>query len=511
MSPWDRLPIYDMTQEQIEERLRELERCYDDFFQEAKDGFYISTREGQFLDCNDTLVNMLEYRCTEELLRIDLNYDLWMNLADRQTFQSIIEEQGFVRDYEAIFKRKNGDPIHVSLSSHVWRDSRGRIRGYRGFVVDRTKEKIMRDRLVVSETKYRDLFENIKDGLFISDAKGAVIDCNRALLDIIGYSKEEFLRMDYYRKLFTDPERVIDMRRKMTHEDYIKDYELQIVRKDGTLRDVSMSGYAGRDSFGEVIHYHGMMRDITERKRLRKQLVNSERVGAMGKMASQLAHELNNPIYGIMNCLELIKDAVPEEHQRRKYLDLAYNECQRTSMLLLKMLKFFKPDDEKRVRTNVNKLLEETLLFYEKQFKNLNIRVTTDLQPDLPDAMAVESQLKQVFINMVINANAAMPSGGELRVTSRCSEESGNIQITIADTGIGIAPENMDRIFEAFFTTRKEARGVGLGLSVCYGFIRDHGGEINVASEVDKGTMFTIDLPFSDGRQDANANSSGRT
>lgn len=498
MPPDDSLSIDDMRQEQIAERLEEIERCYDDFFQEAKDGFYISTREGQFLDCNDTLVNMLEYRCTEELLTIDLNYDLWVHLEDRQKFQSIIEDQGFVRDYEALFKRKNGDPIYVSLSSHVWRDSRGKIRGYRGFVVDRTKEKLMRDRLALSETKYRRLFENIKDGLFISDARGAVIDCNQALLDIIGFTKEEFLRMDYYKKLFVDHEQVTHFRRKMTREGMVRDYELKIVRKDGAVRDVSMSGYMGRDNSGEVINYHGMMKDITEQRRLQRQLVSSERLSAMGKMASQLAHELNNPIYGIMNCLELIKDAVPPTHPRRKYVDLAHNESRRTSMLLLKMLKFFKPDDEKRVMTDLNKLLEETLLFYEKQFKNLNIKVVTELDKNLPEIMAVESQLKQVFINMVINANAAMPSGGELRVNSSHIEANDRVIVTLGDTGMGIPPENLDRIFEAFFTTKKEARGVGLGLSVCYGFIKDHGGTINVESEVGKGTTFTIELPVSE-------------
>ena len=197
-----------------------------------------------------------------------------------------------------------------------------------------------------------------------------------------------------------------------------------------------------------------------------------------------------------MNCLELIKDAVPEDNYKRKFVDLAYNECKRTSILLMKMLKFFKPDDEKRTSTDVNKLLEETLLFYEKQFINLNIKVKTDLDPDLPPITAVESQLKQVFINMVINANAAMESGGQLLVSSGMDPGGENILIRIEDTGVGISPENLDRIFDAFFTTKKEVlKGVGLGLSVCYGFIKEHGWNVDVESELGKGTRFTICLP----------------
>ncbi len=273
------------------------------------------------------------------------------------------------------------------------------------------------------------------------------------------------------------------------------DYELQIVRKDGTIRDVSMSGYATRDESGKIIRYQGLMRDITEAKRLRKHLIQSERLSAMGKMASQLAHELNNPIYGIMNCLHLIKEEIPETRESRKFLDLAYNECKRVSGLLLKMLKFFKPDDEQKSPTNVNKLLEETLLFYERQFKNLNIKVTADLAPDLPNIVAVGSQLKQVFINMIINANTAMPHGGELHVTSRYEPKENNILISIADTGVGIPPKNLERIFDAFLQQKRRLKGVGLGLSICYGLIKEHGGKIDVASEVGKGTTFTIILP----------------
>ena len=201
--------------------------------------------------------------------------------------------------------------IYVSLSSYVWRDKDGNIGGYRGFVVDRTQEKLMRAQLAESETKYRDLFNSIRDGVFIADAKGTVTDCNQALLDIIGYAREEFLGMNYYRDLCVNADDVMEFRRKITRESEVNEYELQIARKDGTVRDVSMSGYATKNAQGEVLSYQGLMRDITEAKRLRRQLIQSERLSAMGKMASQLAHELNNPIYGIMNCLELTKDTLP--------------------------------------------------------------------------------------------------------------------------------------------------------------------------------------------------------
>ncbi len=158
------------------------------------------------------------YSDPQEVLKLDLNTDLWVAIEDRKKFQAIIEEQGFVRDYEARFKGKNGRTIWVRLSSHVWRDEQGNIRGYRGFVVDRTHEKLMCEQLAATETKYKELFDNIRDGLFITDEKGIVIDCNKALCDIIGYSREEFLGINYYKDLFINPDDVIDFRKKFTRE-----------------------------------------------------------------------------------------------------------------------------------------------------------------------------------------------------------------------------------------------------------------------------------------------------
>ena len=361
------LSVIDMSMEEIQDRLDELERSYPEFFRVAREGFFISTRAGQFIDCNDALVKLLGYEVTEELLTRELEKDLWMRPEDRRSWQLAVEMKGQVSDYEALFKRKDGSPFYIEISAQVWRDRSGNIAGYRGFMVDRSKEKILQEKINASEIKFRELFENIQDGVFIADAHGKVLDCNRALCQMVGYTRDEFLKMDYYRDLFVSQEDIVEFRKHVTDEGSVKDYELQIFMKDGGRRDISMSGYASKDNAGDIVNFQGLMRDVTESKRLRAQLIQTE--SAIGRMASQLAHELNNPIYGIMNCLDLLKDVVPETNEKRKYLDLAYNECKRTSGLLIKMLKFFKPDDEEKSLTDVNKLLEETLLFYERQFR----------------------------------------------------------------------------------------------------------------------------------------------
>ncbi|PIP08625.1 MAG: PAS domain-containing sensor histidine kinase, partial [Syntrophobacteraceae bacterium CG23_combo_of_CG06-09_8_20_14_all_50_8] len=156
--------------------------------------------------------------------------------------------------------------------------------------------------------------------------------------------------------------------------------------------------------------------------------------------------------------------------------------------MLRSMLNFSKPEEEKRMPTKINDLIGGILLVMEKQMREANIRVTTAFSSDIPKIMASTNQIRQVMLNMIKNAKESMPSGGTLNVRTMLS--AGNVLIIIRDTGAGIPEELRDKIFEAFFTTKQKVKGVGLGLSVCYGIIKDHGGEIKVESEVGKGTNF---------------------
>ena len=225
-----------------------------------------------------------------------------------------------------------------------------------------------------------------------------------------------------------------------------------------------------------------------------EQLLQSEKLAAMGRLTSQIAHELNNPLYGIMNTLELLKTEVSPQSKRRKVLEMALSETERLSELLRKMLSFSKPDQEEKQAVDLNTVIDEILLLHEKQLKENDIKIKTLFAMELPPTMASKNQLRQVFLNLVANARDAMPDGGTLTVKTD-SDES-NVKIEVGDTGVGIKEEHLKRIFDSFFTTKDSIKGVGLGLSVCYGFIKEHGGDIQVTSEVDTGTTFTITLPI---------------
>jgi two-component system NtrC family sensor kinase len=272
-------------------------------------------------------------------------------------------------------------------------------------------------------------------------------------------------------------------------------------RKDGESIEGDLSASIIYDENGKEIASVGIFKDLRERlgierelQKTQQALLQSEKLAAMGRLTSQIAHELNNPIYGIMNTLELLKTEISPESKRRKILELALSETQRLAEMLRNMLSFSKPEEEKRRPVKMNELIGGILLVMEKQMRESNIKVETALDDEIPEVMASTNQMRQVMLNMLKNAKEAMPKGGTLTV--KTSKEVNKVLIHIQDTGVGIPEEIRDKIFEAFFTTKQKVKGVGLGLSVCYGIIKDHGGEIKVESEEEKGTTFTISLPL---------------
>jgi two-component system NtrC family sensor kinase len=271
-------------------------------------------------------------------------------------------------------------------------------------------------------------------------------------------------------------------------------------RKDGELIEGDLSASVIYNDEGREIASIGIFKDLRERlgierelREMQQALLQSEKLAAMGRLTSQIAHELNNPIYGIMNTLELLKTEIPPESKRRRILELSLSEIQRLAEMLKNMLSFSKPEEEKRRPVNLNELIEGILLVMEKQMRESNVTVAPQLDSNVPEVMASTNQMRQVMLNMFKNAKEAMPKGGTL--TIRTAREENDVVIRIKDTGVGIPEEIRDRIFEAFFTTKQKVKGVGLGLSVCYGIVKDHGGEIKLDSEVEKGTTFTIRLP----------------
>ncbi len=226
-------------------------------------------------------------------------------------------------------------------------------------------------------------------------------------------------------------------------------------------------------------------------------LVQAAKLAAVGEMAAGIAHELNNPLTTVSGFTELVLEDLPKDSNIRKDLDLVLREAQRARGVVRRLLDFARQSESIRVRSDVNEILTDVLALVNHLLKTSGVVLSTYFSEGMPWISVDRNQTKQVFLNLIHNALHAMPTGGELHIKTDCRERDGKnwLRISLQDTGIGIAPENIERVFEPFFTTRSKDGGTGLGLSVSYGIIADHGGVIDVASEVGKGSTFTIWLP----------------
>ena len=498
--------IRDITErKKFEKDLRESEEKYRNLFERVRHGLFISSKEGHFLDCNQAMWGLLGYLNKEEFLEIDIVKDLYVHPEDRKTFIELVEKLGFIKDFDVEFKKKNGERIMVLLTATAKRDEKGTIIGYEGLNIDITERKKMERELKEANDFLMNLIESSVDGIIVTDMKGDILIFNKGAENLLGYQAEEVVGKMNIRSIY-QPGVANEVMDKLRSPDFggvgkLTSFSIFHKRKDGEFIEGDLSASIIYDEKGREIASIGIFKDLRERLRIERELqkmqealLQSEKLAAMGRLTSQIAHELNNPIYGIMNTLELLKTEIPPESKRRRILELSLSEIQRLSEMLRNMLSFSKPEEEKRRPVKIDELLEGILLMMEKQMRESNIQVGIFFDPDIPEIMASTNQMRQVMLNLIKNAKEAMPKGGILTV--RTKREEDKVLILIQDTGVGIPEEIRDKIFEAFFTTKQKVKGVGLGLSVCYGIIKDHGGEIKVESEEGKGTTFNIRLPI---------------
>jgi len=487
-----------------EEMLRASEEEFKNLFEHVATGVFISSKEGKFLNANQALLDMLGYDSKQEFLNINLPQDLYVRPEDRRTFQEMMERDGRVIDYEVEFKRKDGTTLPILLTGHARYDQQGNIIGYEGLNVNLTQRKLMEKEVREAYDFMNKIVQSSPNSITATDMQGNILIWNQAAEETLGYKASDVIGKMNIRKIY--PEGVARKVMQMLRSDEsggvgrLRSFPMVYVRRDDEVVEGNLSAAIIYDANGKEIASVGLFVDLRDRLQMERalrdtqeQLLQSEKLAAMGRLTSQIAHELNNPLYGIMNTLELLKTEIPADNKRRKILEMALSETVRLSDLLRKMLSFSKPDQEERHPVDINSVLDEILLLHEKQLKENDINLVATFAEGLGLVKASKNQLRQVFLNMVANARDAMPGGGTLSVVT--GGDNAKVYVEVTDTGTGIREEHLDKIFDSFFTTKGEVKGVGLGLSVCYGFIEDHGGDIEVKSRVGEGTTFTISLP----------------
>jgi PAS domain S-box-containing protein len=256
--------------------------------------------------------------------------------------------------------------------------------------------------------------------------------------------------------------------------------------------------------------YKGLQEQVQTIQNTQARLIQSEKTAAMGRLLASIAHEINNPLQSVLGCLTLAEEELAEgqRHEEvRPYLEVASSEIERIASIVQRTRDFYRPAPEGQQLTDVHAVLDSVLALSGKQLQHSRVTVKRQWSSDLPKILANPDHLRQVFLNLVLNAKDAMPQGGMLHLCTAAAQVQGGglksslpaIRITFRDTGLGMSPETQSRLFEPFFTTKEQ--GMGLGLSISYSIIKSHRGQISVESQTGEGTTFTILLPATDPRQ----------
>jgi two-component system NtrC family sensor kinase len=234
-------------------------------------------------------------------------------------------------------------------------------------------------------------------------------------------------------------------------------------------------------------------RDAKLHESARRRMMESERLAIIGKLAADVAHELNNPLQGIVTFSLLLRERMPAEDRSRAWVDKIVAQAERCRLIIRGLLDFSRPRKPVVKPASVNALLEECVALVENHAQLQNIEIVRHLGPDVPEVVIDPSLMQQVFMNLILNAADAMSGGGRLTLTTRLA--GGMVETEFADTGCGVPEENLDRLFEPFFSTKPLGKGAGLGLSICFGIVKEHHGTISVESEEGRGAKFVVQLP----------------
>jgi len=490
---------YERDLKDSEERLRNL-------FERVRHGLFISSKEGKFLDCNQALLDMLDYSSKAECLNIDLPHDLYVDPEDRMIFQERIERDGYAKDMEVEFKKKDGQKITVLLTGYPIRDEKEGIVGYQGINLNITERKRIEEELRETNEFFRNLIERSVDGIIATDMKGNIFIFNKGAEDLTGYSGSEVVGKLHITDLYPKgmAKQVME---KLRSSEYggvgkLTPIPLTILNRAGDQVPIQLSAALIYDRSGQEVATVGIFTDLRPRLQMEKkleethlQLVSSEKMASLGKLAAGIAHEINNPLGGILIYSSLLMEDLPPDDPKRPDLEKIVQEAGRCKEIVKSLLEFARQTEPKKESVDINRAITGGLFFLENQALFHNIRITKRLDPSLPWVIGNAGQLKQVFLNIIINAAEAMHGSGELTLTTFPSPDHTSIFMEFTDTGEGIPEENLSRIFEPFFTTRDVGKGTGLGLATSYGIVESHGGKIGVKSKVQEGTTFTIELP----------------
>src|SRR5882724_4730497 len=476
---------------------REKEKRFTELFETLQEGVYFSTPDGKLLDANDSLIRMLGYASKEELLTQDaasLNFEAGQGpILGRRP-----NDQGSVRTREITLKRKDGRAaMFLDTSRAVWDDA-GKIIRYQGTLVDITEQVEMEKELRRQEEFQRYLLESFPDLILVIDLNESFRFVSSRIRDLLGHKPDDLVgkkieELPDHSSAFAALYRDVSSGRRL-----FGFCEYEASHRDGSLRTMRASASPLFDAESKVNGVIVSVRDISVEKKLEQQIIQSERLAAMGQMIGGFAHELNNPLTSILGVSELLQEGEVTEPVR-KHLTMLQQQARRAAEIVQNLMYFSRPPAPGKSEINVSELIQRTLHLHAYSLRKNNITVDFLPEKSLPAVNGDPHQLMQVFLNLILNAEQAIREvrdRGTLRI--RLGKDDGSMMIIFQDDGPGIPADILPKIFDPFYTTKRPGRGTGLGLSICKAILREHGGNVEVASGPGGGAVFMVYIPTAD-------------
>jgi two-component system NtrC family sensor kinase len=536
--------VHDTTARQVaEEKYRML-------FEQAQEGVFVATPEGDLLDCNDAFVTMLGYGSRDELMALDMSSVLHAVPEEREAFSKEIEAHNYVRNFEITVRRKDGTLLVVAQSCFATRDASGKIERYQGFVLDVTEKKRSED-----EMRRRNRELNALNAMAVIATQSFDLDeiLNLTLRQVIslfgaetgsvylaaepegtyrrraGWGPRSEARVHMAEVFFPEGlgDLVMRSRTEVVTQDFMPHLPPAVSEfvsadrlpfwiwvvlwsKDKPIGVMGIASKADRHytsndenllvaisrqlatTIEKVQLYEETCRAYEDLRRTQEQLLQSEKMSAVGQLISGVAHELNNPLTAILGYAQLLEGAGLDDRSA-DYVRKLFKQAQRTHRVVQNLLSFARQRKPQKQEVDLCKVLEESLILREYDLKVNNVTLERDIPPNMPSVVADPHQLEQVFLNIINNALDAMVEGsgsGVLKV--RVAHKDAYVCVEFDDSGPGI--KDPSRIFDPFYTTKSVGKGTGLGLSICYGIVKEHGGEIVAHNREEGGATIEVRL-----------------
>ena len=527
------------------------EEKYKLLFEQMQEGVFATTPDGKLLDCNDALVRILGYDSRSELMALNVDTELYASAERREAFRREVEETNYVRNFEVVLRRKDGTLLSALESSFATRGHDGKIERYQGFLLDITEKKRAEDEIrrrnrelnalnamAVIATQSFDLDEILSltlrqvlsllaadtGSFYLSDVDSNTfrrradwgqrgIDRSRAseiqfiegFGDLVTRSRTEVITAEYLPHL---PSQVAQFIKSEGNNSWIwvllwsKDRPVGLMGigstgpREYSSNDENLLVAVGRQlatTIEKVRLYEETCRAYEDLRHTQEQLLQSEKMSAVGQLIAGVAHELNNPLTAILGYAQLLESEELNE-RAADYVSKLFKQAQRTHRVVQNLLSFARQRKPQKTNVDIRKVLEETLTLRDYDLRVNNIRIVRQIEDTIPAVVADPHQLEQVFLNVINNAVDAIlekEESGTLKV--RVYSDEGLVHAVFQDSGPGI--KEPAKIFDPFYTTKSVGKGTGLGLSICYGIVKEHGGEITARNRPEGGAIVEITLP----------------